>query len=136
MKFPNLTLTKAKTISMICWGVVAFMQLVALTCPTLKLPIALKAIIVAILLVCLVLIVYLIFSKKIEKPDERSIYSSYRANSVIFQSIFIFIGFFILITGKMNIEYINVSRQLVTLVFSFINFLENAIFIYYDKFSE
>lgn len=131
----SISLTKSKTISMICWGIIAFMQLVALSYPTLKLPFALRAIIVAILVVCLVLIFYFMFSRKVEKPDERSIYNSYRANSAILQAIYIFIGFFILITGNMDIEYINVSRQLIVLVFSFICFLENAIFVCYERFS-
>lgn len=131
----SISLTKSKTISMICWLIMVFVQVLAMLFPTTKLPFAIKAMIVAVLVVCAILLFYFMFSRKIEKPDERSIYNSYRANSTIFQAIFIFMGFFIFVTDNMDIEYINVSRQLVTLVFSFICFLENAIFVCYERFS-
>lgn len=139
MKFPNLTLTKAKTISMICWGVLSVIYFFSVFFPILNpqvLPVFIRIIFIIIIIFLAYFDLYLSFSKKIEKPDERSVYNSYKTNSTIFNLFFILIMVVVIYIQFKGINSFTVSKDMLFFVFAFVNFIEKAIFVYYDKFSE
>lgn len=134
MTLPKLSLTRAKLVSVISWAIVVFFECIALFFPVKGLPIPLKIAITTVLLATVVAIIYTTLSSKVEKPDERAAQNNYKANSMLYDGFFLLFGFFVLLSSRMDIDVISLTRSQIILLFAVLNLLHDGIFLLYERF--
>ena len=134
MTLPMLSLTRAKLISVISWAIVVFFQSMALFFPVRELPVPLKIVITVILLATVVAIIYTTLGSKVEKPDERAAQNNYKANSMLYDGFFLLFAIFVLLSSRLDIQAVSLSRSEIILLFAVLNLLHDCIFLLYERF--
>lgn len=134
MTLPMLSLTRAKLISVISWAIVVFFQSMALFFPVRGLPVPLKIVITVILLATVVAIIYTTLGSKVEKPDERAAQNNYKANSMLYDGFFLVFAIFVLLSSRLDIHAVSLTRSEIILIFAVLNLLHDGIFLLYERF--
>lgn len=135
-RIPMLTLTQSKLSSAIAWSIVVFFQGLALFFPVRTLPAPLRVVIAVLLAGVIVVILYTTLSTRVEKPDERAALNNYRANSALFNLLFMLFAFFVLFNGKPNTEVFSLTRSQIIFPFAVLNLLHDGLFLAYERFGK
>ena len=84
----------------------------------------------------IVVILYTTLSARVEKPDKRAALNNYRANSALFNLLFMLFAFFVLFSGKPNTEVFSLTRSQIIFLFAVLNLLHDGLFLAYERFGK
>ena len=132
MKRPELTLTRSKQLSALCWAVVLFFGALANWFPVKDLPNPLRTAVVGLLLVAAVVIILTTLGVWVEKGDERSAENERRTNSTLFTLVFLAMG--ALLVWMKNGQTLILGRSELLVAFGCVCLAQDILFLLYERF--
>ena len=127
-----MTLTRAKLLHAIGWGIMLLLMLIARSYgPIDSQP--LLGIMIALVLVVFVGVILLDIGVGVEKPDERATGNFYKANSLLFNLIDVALVLYLVFgdDAPLTIPY-----EYILILIALINIIQDAAFLYYESRSE
>ncbi len=135
-RIPSLTLTQAKLAHMTSWAIVVFFEALAVFFPVRGWPTPLRIAIALVLAGCIVVIFYTTLSRRVEKPDERAAYNTYRANSTIYELLFFVFALYVLFGERLGMDTVTFTRDQLLLVFASFCLVHDVVFLLYERFGK
>lgn len=127
-----MTLTRAKLLHAIGWGIMLLLLLIGRSYgPFDSQP--LMGIAIAVILVVFVGVILLDVGVGVEKPDERATGNFYKANSLLFNLIDVALLLYIIFGNEVPLT---ISYDYVLILIALINIIQDAAFLYYESRSE
>ncbi len=135
MTIPKISLTHSKLASVCAWTFILLMQALARFRPVKALPAPLRTLIIAALLLAAAIVIISALGLRTEKPDERAILNSCRANSALFECLFLLFAVYQLFGERFGWSAILVTRSEALLAFALLNLLRDGFFLLYERFA-